>query len=130
MSTEHRPLGLPSKRYQRRVGKALDKALKGAKADELDLGAERLIVFSDHHKGVRDGADDFRESENAYHAALGYYFERGHILAVLGDVEEFWENDREPVLGAYAATIKLERAFQETARAELSEGGKRRYWRF
>lgn len=123
-------MSFPSKRYQRRVGKALDRALKEAKTDELDIGKERLIVFSDHHKGVRDGADDFRESENAYHAALGYYFEAGHILAVLGDVEELWENDRQPVIDTYEATLKLERAFQEAVRTGQDANGTRRYWRF
>ena len=123
-------MSFPSERYQRRVRKALDKALKAARGEELDAGKERLIVFSDHHKGVRDGADDFRESENAYHAALGYYLERGHILAVLGDVEELWENNREPVLRSYRETLKLERAFQEALRSGAVGEGRRRYWRF
>ena len=123
-------MSFPSRRYQRRVGKALDRVLKEAKTDEFDIGKERLIVFSDHHKGVRDGADDFRDSENAYHAALGYYLERGHILSVLGDVEELWENDREPVLSTYGATLQLEGAFQEAPRADQDAEGRRRYWRF
>ena len=123
-------MSFPSERYQRRVRKALDRALVEAKTDELDIAKERLIVFSDHHKGVRDGADDFRKSENAYHAALGHYFERGHILAVLGDVEEFWENDRDPVLNVYGATLQLEGAFQKAPRAGQDTEGARRYWRF
>ena len=31
-------------------------------------------------------------------SALGYYIEEGFKLALLGDVEEFWENRVEPVL--------------------------------
>jgi hypothetical protein len=32
------------------------------------LGEDRLIIFSDHHKGKRDGADDFWVAERAYYA--------------------------------------------------------------
>lgn len=31
--------------------------------DTLDTGADRLIIFSDLHRGTRDGADDFWRSE-------------------------------------------------------------------
>jgi len=112
----------PSESYQGRVNSALHRALGAAQSRVLtfDVDRDRLVVFSDHHKGVRDAADDFRESQNPYHAALGYYFEKGHTLVVLGDVEELWENDRDPVLTKYAATLDLERSFH-------TDGD--RYWR-
>jgi len=115
-------LVFPSESYQRHVNRALDAALQAAqeRVVTFDVMRDRLVIFSDHHKGVRDAADDFRESQNPYHAALGYYFEKGHTLAVLGDVEELWENDCGPVLTKYRDTLELERAFHED---------RRRYWR-
>jgi UDP-2,3-diacylglucosamine pyrophosphatase LpxH len=112
----------PSESYQVRVNSALDRALGAAQSRVLifDVDRDRLVIFSDHHKGVRDAADDFRESQNPYHAALGYYFEKGHTLVVLGDVEELWENNRDPVLTMYRATLELERDFHEDGH---------RYWR-
>ncbi len=67
---------------------------------ELDVEADRWIIFSDHHRGQRDGADDFQRCEAAYNAALGYYLESGHRLVLLGDVEELWENRPGSVLQA------------------------------
>src|SRR5688572_20608242 len=40
---------------------------------DVDPAEERLVIFSDHHKGARDGADDFAGCEENYAAALGYY---------------------------------------------------------
>jgi hypothetical protein len=88
---------------------------------ELDLDSARVIVFSDHHKGARDGADDFLRCERAYHAALGYYLEAGHDLYVLGDVEELWECEPEEVLEAYPDTLDLEAQFH-------AQGRYRRFW--
>ena len=122
-------MSFPSQRYRDRVAKALDEAFEQARVEEFDIRSDRLIVFSDHHRGVRDGADDFRDSEKRYHAALGYYFEKGYILAVLGDVEELWENDRKPVLTSYGATLKLEKTFHEARRDGAESNEHRRYWR-
>ncbi|HSJ17615.1 MAG TPA: hypothetical protein VK920_05945 [Solirubrobacterales bacterium] len=80
-----------------------------------------MIVFSDHHKGARDGADDFWRCERAYHAALGYYFEAGHELYVLGDVEELWECGPQEVIDAYPETLALEAEFHK-------QGRYRRFW--
>jgi predicted phosphodiesterase len=82
----------------------------------FDLATGRLMVFSDHHRGTRDGADDFRRCERAYRAALGHYYERGHTLALLGDVEELWENRLPAPLRAYPEVLALERAFHDAGR--------------
>src|SRR5665809_119482 len=63
----------------------LDAARDGAGTERLDPGTQRIVVFSDHHKGTGDRADDFRRCEHAYSAALGYYLEQGYRLLVLGD---------------------------------------------
>ena len=36
----------------------------------VDLASLRYIIFSDQHKGARNGADDFLRCERAYNAAL------------------------------------------------------------
>ena len=35
----------------------------------------RIIIFSDHHRGAKNGADDFMKAETSYLAALDHYFE-------------------------------------------------------
>jgi hypothetical protein len=87
---------------------------------ELDDPDTRLIVFSDHHRGTRDGADDVRRCEAAYNAALAHYFAEGHTLLVLGAAEELWENRPRKVLEAYGAMLRLEARFHSAWR----------YWRF
>jgi UDP-2,3-diacylglucosamine pyrophosphatase LpxH len=82
----------------------------------LDIGNQRFVIFSDQHKGGRDGADDFKVCERAYNAALTYYDQRGYTLAVLGDVEELWEEDAKTVLKAYSHTLKLEGKFHKDGR--------------
>ena len=52
----------------------------------------RFIIFSDQHKGAKNGADDFQLAEPNYLAALKYYNEKKFHLIILGDSEELWEN--------------------------------------
>ena len=61
-----------------------------------ELSDLRLILFSDLHKGQRDGADDFHACVPTYLAALGYYWEQGFELFLIGDIEELWENSPQP----------------------------------
>lgn len=98
---------------QSAVEKALDRALRSAKASPrtLDLASARYVVFSDHHKGKRDGADDFTRCERAYTGALKHYDRERFTLIVLGDAEELWECQPKPVLRAYANILELERRF-------------------
>ncbi len=72
------------------VVKGLQEAYDDERTEERDIDLElaRIVIFSDQHKGTRDGADDFRGCERAYNAALGYYLEAGYTLVALGDVEE------------------------------------------
>ncbi len=115
--------------YRRRVKDGLDAAFATSAEKELDLATARLIVFSDHHRGARDGADDFWRCERAYRAALGHYLEAGHQLFLLGDVEELWENKPEPVLAAHRETLALEADFHAAGRLERFWGNHDIDWR-
>jgi hypothetical protein len=106
-------------RYQRRVGAALDASLAEARRTEalrFELARDRYIIFSDHHRGGRNRADDFRWAERAYNAALAKYFTMGHRLVVLGDAEELWQERAGVVIDAYQHTLELEARFHQEGR--------------
>jgi len=110
-------------KFRRVISTALDAAFQRALEQErvegervLDIGSARFVIFSDHHKGSRDGADDFRVCERAYNAALAYYDRLRYTLAVMGDVEELWEERPETVLKAYPHTLELEAKFHQDGR--------------
>lgn len=107
--------------YQAAIHDGLNQVLKKIEPNEtpFDHATDKYIIFSDQHKGARDGADDFQKCEKAYNAALGYYFEAGHTLIILGDAEDLWECRPGSVVNAYKETLSLE--------AEFLEGG--RYYR-
>jgi hypothetical protein len=91
---------------------ALDKVFEHAH----QAGAIRLqkpyhyVIFSDHHKGARDQADDFQPCEATYLTALDHYYHHGFTLIEAGDVEELWENEIPEVMQAYTGV------FQSSAR--------------
>ncbi len=95
------------------VDRAMDRALqKSRAAGRLVLTDDRpLIVFSDHHKGARSGADDFQASEPTYLSALDHYHAKGFTLVVLGDAEELWEERISAVLAAYPRVFQSEARF-------------------
>ena len=110
--------------YTLRVGKALDAAFDRVKQTDapdgdmkvLHLTTDRYIIFSDQHRGARNGADDFQRAERAYNAALAYYLRKGYTLVVLGDVEELWEEKPAAVIKAYQHTLELEAQFHQRGR--------------
>ncbi len=63
----------------------------------FDLLTGKFIIFSDQHKGRKNGADDFLTNEVNYLSALDYYFENNFHFIALGDSEELWENNLIPV---------------------------------
>lgn len=110
---------LPRNLYINRIGKGLTGAYDAAKArPPVDVSQLRAVVFSDHHRGKGNGADDFRRCEEAYAAALGWYLEQDYELWLLGDVEELWENRAVHVTDRYENILALEREFGD------------RLWRF
>jgi predicted phosphodiesterase len=119
------------RKYRQRVKEGLDAAFDdpGTTEAELAVDRDRLVIFSDHHRGARDGADDFWRCERSYHAALGYYLEHGYRLVLLGDVEELWENKPEEPIRAYTRTLDLEREFHKEGRLERFWGNHDDAWR-
>jgi hypothetical protein len=104
------PLSTPS---QLRINRGLDRILRLSRDENtirLDENS-RYIIFSDHHRGARDNADDFQPCETTYQAALDYYFENGYTLILLGDIEELWENPVQSVMDAYANILISEQRF-------------------
>lgn len=96
-----------------RISSALDRCYEQAERISLDASDLRLVIFSDHHRGVRDGADDFLPCETTYRTALEHYDKLGYQLCLLGDVEEFWENSIFRVLNAYKDLVTLEGRFHQ-----------------
>jgi hypothetical protein len=107
-------------RYRQTVSKALDatykKAQENGEVQNFDLATDRLIIFSDHHRGTRNRADDFRVTERAYNSALAYYYHLGHTLVLLGDVEELWEERPKRVIENYEHTFLLEAKYHQAGR--------------
>ncbi|MCH5716336.1 hypothetical protein [Niabella hibiscisoli] len=77
----------------------------------LDDFDGRFIIFSDQHKGNRNGADDFTVAEASYMAALAHYEQNNFCLINLGDCEELWENLFWQVKKAYKKAFELEGKF-------------------
>ena len=71
----------------------------------------RIIVFSDHHRGAKNGADDFMKAEASYLAALDHYFQHKFQLISLGDSEELWENTLASVKKNNSLTFEAEKKF-------------------
>ena len=101
---------------------ALDRALHRARqAGAISLaGNYRYMIFSDHHKGGRDQADDFQPCESSYLAALDHYLRENYTLIVLGDAEELWEESIQRVMEAYANVFRSEARFYPDRYLRLS----------
>lgn len=98
-------------KLEQRIAKRFEEEYRKALKQDFDLDKDKLIIFSDQHKGQADGADDFRQCKPAYHAALGYYYSAGYSLVLLGDVEELWEGRPRKVIKTYRDTLILEGKF-------------------
>lgn len=59
---------------------------------DFDCQQGKIIIFSDQHKGGRNGADDFTSAAPTYLTALKYYNSNNFNFINLGDCEELWEN--------------------------------------
>ncbi len=79
----------------------------------FDVDNGKVIIFSDQHKGAKNGADDFMLCEPNYLAALGYYYEKEFFFISLGDNDELWENRWPAVRKNNTASFEKEKKFIE-----------------
>lgn len=84
---------------------------KKGKLLSLDPSQSSIIIFSDHHKGARNGSDDFAPSANNYRTALQYYNSKDFYYLNLGDGEELWENTILSVIKHNLAEFEAEKQF-------------------
>jgi UDP-2,3-diacylglucosamine pyrophosphatase LpxH len=108
-----------SKPDKERINKALTdlyaEVKKGneKKGMSLELDGKSYIIFSDQHKGAKDGSDDFALAEKNYLAALDYYNEKAYTFVSLGDAEELWENTWLSVKKCNTENFQAEKKFIE-----------------
>jgi len=86
---------------------------KSRKLKRLNLNDvhQRIIIFSDQHRGTRNGSDDFRVCEKTYLAALEYYNQENFYFINLGDCEELWENTMFGIAKYNEAVYAMEKRF-------------------
>lgn len=91
--------------------KRLDRAYKNAPIINFN-DSDKLIFFSDCHRGDKSFADDFARNENIYHHALEHYYDNGFNYFELGDGDELWENiSFESILNAHKDVYRLLQKF-------------------
>ncbi len=101
-----------------RIFKALSELFRNIKEEPGKKGPvlslkenSRIIIFSDQHRGAKNGADDFMKAEASYLAALDYYFQNKFQFISLGDNEELWENTLWQVKKHNTITFESEKRF-------------------
>ena len=72
---------------------------------------QSIIIFSDQHRGTRNGSDDFAICENSYLSALDYYNKENYYFINLGDCEELWENTMFGIANSNEAVFAKEKLF-------------------
>jgi predicted phosphodiesterase len=87
-----------------------------------------FVIFSDLHKGARNGADDFMVCEQTYLQALDYYDRENYTYICLGDSEELWENNLFAVRAAYKDVFEKEKLFVQRNRFIKVFGNHDLFW--
>ena len=107
-----------SRPERHRIFKALSELFRNIKEAPGKKGViltlrenSHIIIFSDHHRGAKNGADDFMKAETSYLAALDHYFENKFQCISLGDSEELWENTLHQVKKNNTITFEAEKRF-------------------
>lgn len=94
----------------------------------FDVNDHRFVVFSDQHKGAKNGADDFAPAEKNYCAALDYYNTQHYHYVLLGDGEELWENSLADVKKFNVPSFEKEKLFQQRKAFTKVFGNHDLYW--
>jgi predicted phosphodiesterase len=90
--------------------------------------AGKFIIFSDQHKGTRNGADDFTLAEHNYLAALEYYCQHDFYFINMGDSEELWENSLRKVKKKNKVVFEAEKKFVDHNKFIKIFGNHDLYW--
>jgi UDP-2,3-diacylglucosamine pyrophosphatase LpxH len=125
-----------SKPRQQKIFEALSKLFKEIQEHPGKKGlvipfeqhAGKFIIFSDQHKGRRNGADDFTQAEPNYLAALEHYSNNDFCFISLGDSEELWENTLWQVKKKNKATFEAEKKFLAHNNYVKISGNHDLYW--
>lgn len=96
---------------------------------DIDINKDRFIVFSDQHKGDKGWADDFRNCETNYIAALKDYYEKDYHFINLGDCEELWKYKADKILPLNTEALAAEAAFQRSNKYFRSFGNHDLIWK-
>jgi predicted phosphodiesterase len=125
-----------SKPDKERIFKALTKLCASIQEEQGKRGlvipfeyrTGKFIIFSDQHKGRRNGADDFALAEANYLAALQHYYEQGFYFINLGDSEELWENNLWQIKKKNKAGFEAEKRYLEHGRSIKIFGNHDLFW--
>lgn len=82
----------------------------------FDSKKDKFIIFSDQHKGAKNGADDFMLCEPNYLKALDHYYQNGYFFIAMGDCEELWENTLLAVKKHQKESFEKEKQFFKQSR--------------
>jgi predicted phosphodiesterase len=103
---------------------------KGGSVHPFDISTGKFIIFSDQHKGAKDLADDFRNAEPNYMAALSHYYSNDFVFINLGDSEELWESTPATVVDKNRLTLLEEAKFLQAKRYHRIYGNHDLEWKY
>ena len=126
-----------SRPEKERVFTSLDKILRGIENGKeskgivipFDWKQGRFVIFSDQHKGAKNGADDFMLCEPAYLAALDFYYANNFHFITLGDCEELWENPLSKVVNNQQPSFERYKKFVAQSRMYKTIGNHDLDWK-
>ena len=96
----------------------------------FDMTTGKFIIFSDQHKGAKDLADDFRNAEPNYLAALNHYYNNDFVFINLGDSEELWESTPKTVIEKNRRSLLEEAKFLLAGRYHRVFGNHDLEWKY
>ena len=96
---------------------------------DIDITIDNFIIFSDQHKGNKDYADDFKDNEGNYLAALAFYLQQSYTYINLGDAEELWKFKPTAVIPNNPKSLQAEANFQSVNRYYRTFGNHDLMWK-
>ena len=96
----------------------------------FDIETAKFAILSDQHKGAKDFADDFRNSEANYMCTLQHYYDHGFTFINLGDCEELWEATPSQIIEKNRLTLLEEAQFLASGRYHRIYGNHDLEWNY